>query len=171
MKRHHSYEEKLEVVNEILCGKGIKTLCRERHLDRHMVFSWLGRYRMYGNEGLLKPTDGHRLSSSEKERIVWEHVRKGVSLSELSLRYDVHRSTIKYWLRKVRSGGILSDVNHQIYPLMGRPKKRPPQTELERLQEENLRLRAENALLKKVKALVEEEKARARLNGQEPSTN
>ncbi|MBS7352933.1 MAG: hypothetical protein KIG87_07835, partial [Muribaculaceae bacterium] len=33
-----------------------------------------------------------------------------------------------------------------------RPKKREPQTELEKLQAENLRLRAENALLKKVKA-------------------
>jgi cell division protein FtsB len=55
---------------------------------------------------------------------------------------------------------------------MARPKKREPQTELEKLQAENLRLRAENALLKKVKALVEEEqKARARLNGQKPSTN
>ena len=32
---------------------------------------------------------------------------------------------------------------------MARPKKREPQTELEKLQTENLRLRAENALLKK----------------------
>lgn len=32
---------------------------------------------------------------------------------------------------------------------MGRPKKKEPQTELERLQAKNLRLRAENALLKK----------------------
>ena len=54
---------------------------------------------------------------------------------------------------------------------MGRPKKREPRTELEKLQAENLRLRAENALLKKVKALVEDQRARARLNGQEPSRN
>lgn len=54
---------------------------------------------------------------------------------------------------------------------MGRPKKKEPQTELEKLQAENLRLRAENALLKKVKVLVEEKQARARLNGQKPSTN
>jgi cell division protein FtsB len=54
---------------------------------------------------------------------------------------------------------------------MGRPKKREPQTDIEKLQAENLSLRAENALLKKVKALVEEQKVRARLNGQKPSTN
>ena len=36
---------------------------------------------------------------------------------------------------------------------MARPKKQEPQTELEKLQAENLRLRAENALLKKSEGL------------------
>ena len=85
------------------------------------------------------------------------------------LRYDVDRSTIKSWLRKARTGGSLYRIK-QPSP-MARPKKKEPQTELEKLQAENLRLRAENALLKKVKALVEEKKARARENGQKPSTN
>ena len=46
---------------------------------------------------------------------------------------------------------------------MARSKKKEYQTELEKLQAENLRQRAENALLKK--ALVEEQETRARLNG------
>ena len=54
---------------------------------------------------------------------------------------------------------------------MGRPKKKEPQTELERLQAENLRLRAENALLKKAKALVETKSAQEPQNGHESSTN
>ena len=54
---------------------------------------------------------------------------------------------------------------------MARPKKKAPETELERLQEEPLGLRAENALLKKVKALVEEERKRALNGGQRPSKN
>ena len=45
---------------------------------------------------------------------------------------------------------------------MARSKKKEYQTELEKLQAENLRQRAENALLK---ALVEEQETRARLNG------
>ena len=74
---------------------------------------------------------------------------------------------------KVRLGGYeaLSSITRRGCPpkdTMARPKKKEPQTEL---QVENLRLRAENALLKKVKALVEEQEARARLNGQKPSTN
>ena len=39
---------------------------------------------------------------------------------------------------------------------MGRPKKKEPMTELEKLQRENELLRAENAFLKKAKALMKE---------------
>ena len=170
----HDFEEKLSVISEITCGKGLKTVCRERHLDRQEVRSWLARFRLYGEAGLHTSTKCHDYTAAEKEKIILEHTKKGVPLSHLSLHYDVHRSTIKSWLRTIRAGGSLYDVKRRGRPPkdpMARPKKKEPQTELERLQAENLRLRAENALLKKVKALVEEQEARARLNGQKPSTN
>ena len=166
----HDFEEKLNVVSEIVSGKGIKTLCRERHLDRHMVYDWFLRYKAYGEAGLRKSPVTCRYSPAEKEGIVLEHVRNDVPLSQLCLRYSMSRRTIKSWLSKYRSGDSFYKVKHPPKS-MARPKKKKPQTELERLQEENLRLRAENALLKKVKALVEEEKARACLNGQEPLAN
>ena len=170
----HYFEEKLDVVSEIISGKGLERVCRERHLDRHMVHSWVLRYNTFGEEGLRQSTKGYYYSPSEKERIILEHVQNRVSLSLLCLRYGLARSTIISWMRKVRSGGSLYDVKRRGRPPkdpMARPKKKEPQTELEKLQAENLRLRAENALLKKVKALVEEQQARARLNGQKPSTD
>ncbi len=169
----HDFEEKLNVVREIVIGKGIKTVCRERHLDRHMVYGWLLSYKAYGDAGLRESPVSCRYSTAEKEMIVLEHVRNDVPLSQLSLRYGVSRCTVKSWLRKYRSGGTFHEVKQSVQPprAMARPKKKNPQTELEKLQEENLRLRAENALLKKVKALVEKEKAQTRLNGQESSTN
>jgi transposase len=42
------------------------------------------------------------------------------------------------------------------YASMGRPKKKEPETELEKLQRENELLRAENAYLKKLRALMTE---------------
>lgn len=84
----------------------------------------------------------------------------------------MNRTTVKCWIRKVREGLSLENKRRGRPPkklTMARPKKKEPQTELEKLQAENLRLRAENALLKKVKALVEEQEARALLNGQKPS--
>ena len=170
----YGFEEKLSVISEITCGKGLQTVCRERHLDRHEVRNWLARFRLYGEAGLHASARCLNYTAAEKEKIILEHTKKGVPLSHLSLHYDVHRSTIKSWLRTIRAGGSLNVKRRGRPPKdpMARPKKKEPQTELERLQAENLRLRAENALLKKVKALVEEEqKARARLNGQKPSTN
>ena len=85
----------------------------------------------------------------------------------------MQRRTIQKWVYRYRNGLSLEYQMRGRPPKdpMARPNKKKPQTELEKLQAENLRLRAENALLKKVKALVEEQQARARLNGQKPSTN
>ena len=170
----HEFEEKLDVVRKILSGRCQRSVCIEHRLDVHAAYSWLLRYKAHGEDGLRQPAERRHLTAEEKVRIVSEHMEKGVSLSRLSLQYDLSRETIKSWLRTVRSGGSLYDVRQRGDPKkdpMARPKKKEPQTELEKLQAENLRLRAENALLKKVKALVEEQEARARLSGRKPSTD
>lgn len=108
------------------------------------------------------------LSGSEKELLVQDYLEKGLSLVSISNNHDISVSALKSWIRQVRLQGYeaLYESGRR-----GRAKKKTELTELEKLKAENLRLRAENALLKKVKALVEEEEARARLNGQRPSTD
>lgn len=170
----YSFSEKFNVISEIIAGKGLNAVCRERRLDRHLVRWWLTRYKAYGENGLRNSSQGYDFSPSEKEAIILEHIKDGVTLPELCLRYDVSRSSIQSWLRKVRSGYSLYDVKRRGRPAkepMSRTKKKDTQTEIEKLQAENLCLKAELALLKKVETLVEEQKARARVNGQKPSTN
>lgn len=126
----HSFEEKLNVVSEITCGKGLETVCREQHLDKHLVRWWFSRYKSYGEKGLHQSTSGYHFTPAEKERIILEHIKDGVTLHELCLRYDVNRSTIQSWIRKVRSGGSLYDVKRRGRPpkdYMARPKKKDPQ--------------------------------------------
>ena len=176
MYRKHSFEEKLNLVNQVLSGTSLKGLCRGYGIDKELVKQWVLRYKRYGEVGLRTKTAGYGMTPAEKEQIVREYLEIGVPLHGLCLKYDVNRSSIKRWVRDVREHGYasLGIARQRGRPSngMGRPKKKEPQTELERLQAENLRLRAENALLKKVKALVEEEqKARARFNGQKPSMN
>ena len=172
MYRKHSFEEKLNLVNQVLSGTSLKGLCRGYGIDKELVKQWVLRYKRYGEVGLRTKTAGYGMTPAEKEQIVREYLEIGVPLHGLCLKYDVNRSSIKRWVRDVREHGYasLGIARQRGRPsnAMGRPKKK----ELERLQAENLSLRAENALLKKVKALVEEEqKARARLNGQKPSMN
>ena len=172
MYRHHNFEERLYVVSRLLSGEPLSPLCKELNIDEKMVRMWYLRYMKYGEKGLLGTRSFH-YSIAEKIEIVKEFVKKGISLQEICLKYDLSRSTIQNWCRKYRKGLSLENRKRGRPPqsIMARPKKKEPQTELEKLQAENLRLRAENALLKKVKTLVEEQKARAHLNGQKPSTN
>ena len=172
MYRHHTFEERLNIVSRIKAGESKRSLCKEYGVDEDSVRQWFLRYEKYGEEG-LRGTRSYRYTAEEKLNIVKEFVENGVPLQELSLRYDLNRSTVQTWVRHYRRGYSLENRKRGRPPKdpMARPKKKGPQTELEKLQAENLRLRAENALLKKVKALVEEQEARARLNGQKPSTD
>ena len=172
MYRHHNFEERLSIVSRLLSGESLEALCRELQMDKKMVRMWYLRYQKYGEEG-LRGTRSYHYTAEEKLLIVMEFEEKGVTLSELCLRYDLNRSTIQSWIRRYRNVYSLENQKRGRPPKdpMARHKKKEALTELEKLQAENLRLRAENALLKKVKALVEEQDARARLNGQKPSTN
>ena len=175
MNRHHNFEERLIIVIRLDAGESLRSLCREYKIDDHEISQWYFRYKRYGEAGLRRKV-GNTLSPAEKEAAVRLHEEKGVSLQGIRNEYDVSRCALKSWIRRVRANGYASlhekgRRGHQPQDPMARPKKKEPQTELEKLQAENLRLRAENALLKKVKALVEEQEARARLNGQKPSTN
>lgn len=80
----------------------------------------------------------------------------GVTLRCIWNEYDVCRIALKYWIRQVRKKDMAhSNKNKECgslpkkNKLMARPKKKEPETELEKLQADNLRLRAEIALLKK----------------------
>jgi len=172
MYKCHTFEERLNIISRLIAGEPLRRICREERLDRHMVRQWYLRYKEYGKQG-LRDARSHHYTACEKSRIVEEYAVKRLPLQELCLRYDLNRSTIQSWTRKARNGQPLESkrTGRPRKEPMARPKKKEPQTELEKLQAENLRLRAENALLKKVRALVEEQNARARLNGQKPSTN
>lgn len=170
-----SFEERLNVVLQAKEGKPIRTFSREYSLHETKIMEWVRKYDKYGQDGLKKQPN-IKASGELKERLVRLVLEKGVTLSQIVVDYRVSRTALERWVRQARSYGysILHEIRPKGRPLKGtmaRPRKKEPQTELEKLQAENLRLRAENALLKKVRALVEKEEARARLNGQKPSTN
>lgn len=172
MKR--TFTEKLNIVSQALSRVPQRRLCVQYHLGQHYLENLIDRYRKYGEEGLYRKAQ-KKISSDFKVKLVRDFIEKRVSLRRICNENEIGRTTFESWVRKARSHvyDSLRAIKRRGRPPkdMARPKKREPQTELEKLQAENLRLRAENALLKKVKALVEEQEARARLNGQKPSTD
>ena len=167
----HSTEERLLAVQKCLKGYAPKAVGRELGLDEHYVREWLLRYEQEGIVGLQKGPM-KRADFAEKCKIVCEFAEKGVPLRKICAEYHVSRYAVQSWTRIYRQGGYeaLRDIKPQGRPKnMGRPKKKEPQTELERLRYENEYLRAEVALLKKVRALMEEREKRLHGIGRKPS--
>lgn len=171
----YSYEQRLVIVQRVKQGEAIAHLSKEYHINETQILAWVRMWDRYGRSGLEKQPHC-RPSSALKEKVVRLILEKGVPLAHVRVEYRIGKTALQRWVSMVRQHGYdsLHKKKKRGRPpknIMARLKKKEPQTELERLQAENLRLRAENALLKKVKALVEEQKARERLNGQRPSTN
>ena len=171
----YSYEQRLLIVSRVKQGEAIAHLSKEYHINETQILAWVRMWNRYGRSG-LEQQPHCRPTPALKEKAVRLILEKGVPLSHVRIEYRIGKTALQRWVATVRKYGyeaLLSTKRRGRPPKdpMARPKKKEPQTELEKLQAENLRLRAENALLKKVKALVEEQKARARLNGQKPSTN
>ena len=161
----HSIKERRLAVKLCKSGMPPKTVGRKLGIDGTYISIWLTRYNMFGSRGLQKIPHKH-FTYAEKVKIICEYREKHVPLHIICAKYNVSRSRLDVWSKIVRAKGYdgLREPKNRGRPLknkdMGRPKKREPQTELEKLQRENEYLRAENAYLKKLRALRIEEEAR-----------
>ena len=169
MQKKHSIKERELAVR--LCKKGLapETVGKQLGIKPDYISEWNERYRLYGVKGLKKQPYKY-YSYEEKCKIICEFREKHIPLYRVSAKYCVSQSIIQSWNRLVKAYGYaaLQESKNRGRPPknkdMGRPKKREPQTELEKLQRENEYLRAENAYLKKLRALVLEKEAQKRKN-------
>ena len=165
MYKKHTYEERLLAVEKCLSGIASKTVARQMGIEPNDVRVWFARYQAEGPIGLLKRPMKHA-DFAEKCKIVCEYAEKGVPLHKICAEYHVGRTAVQRWSAMYRKGGY--DALRDIKPIgkghlgMGRPKKKEPVTELEKLQRENELLRAENAYLKKLRALMTEKERLAK---------
>ena len=168
----HSIEERLLAVKKCLEGHAPFAVGREMGINEHHVSEWLLRYQQEGIDGLQKRPP-KRADFAEKCKIICEYAEKGVPLHRICAEYHVGLTTVQRWARIYRQGGYAAlraiKAPGTGRKGMGRPKKKEPQTELERLRYENEYLRAEVALLKKVRALMEEKEKHLHEIGRKPS--
>lgn len=169
MYKRHSLEERIKAVKMVAKGMAPRAVGRQLGIDHHYVAEWCAKYRLMGEAGLQKTPHKH-FKFEEKCEIVCNYQKKIVPLHDICAKYNVSQSQVTIWCRIVREQGYegLRNIKNRGRPPknqdMGRPKKREPQTELEKLQRELEYLRAENAYLKKLRALVLEKEAQKRKN-------
>ena len=169
MKRY-SFKEKKAVVLSFLNKESVESICHQYHVGSHSVYLWTARYEEFGDKGL-----SDEWSKELKLEIVAEYEKNSLSLTRISAKYGISRTTLVRWHNFYKKGGLellLAEKHRGCQSKdMGRPKKNKSHTEVEKLRERLEYLEAENALLKKVRALVEAREARLKEIGQEPSTN
>ena len=149
----YGYRVRLAIVKRVKQGEAISHLSKAYSVSRNEIREWVQMWDKYGCSG-LKYQPHSRPTRALKEKIVRLILERGGSLTQVRVEYRICRTTLYCWVNTVRKYGYdgLEPSKRMGRPpkeIMGRPKKKEPQTELERLQAENLRLRAENALLKK----------------------
>lgn len=174
MVRQRSIEDKHRIIDLYRSGYGSTIICRELSISESQVKIIINRYLRYGDQGLER-LPSRIFTAAFKREVVNCVLKESLSLEQVSLRYQIGASTVHTWVKLVESHGYerLSDLKPRGRPPkdMGRPKKKEPQTELEKLRERVAYLETENALLKKVRALVEERIARESGKKPRPSKN
>lgn len=176
MKRY-SFKEKKAVVLSFLNKESVESICHQYHVGSHSVYLWTARYEEFIDKGLSDEWSKRRskVSKELKLEIVAEYEKNSLSLTRISAKYGISRTTLVRWHNFYKKGGLellLAEKHRGCQSKdMGRPKKNKSHTEVEKLRERLEYLEAENALLKKVRALVEAREARLKEIGQEPSTN
>lgn len=145
MYKHHPLEERLEAIRLLKNGWSFNAVGKHFGAERHMIIQWSKMYEQYGIDGLRRPYSKKPVKKNNDD-FSCKCAKKSVSL------HSKRDKTL---------------VEHT----MARPRKKAPETELEKLQEELEYLRAENALLKKVRALMAEKEARLLKIGRKPSSH
>jgi transposase-like protein len=170
MKKNENYPKYVHAMHLLDEGKTINYVSMHLKMGRRTLILMRQRYMKGGELALLMPTYQPQMDLKRKVEIVTDIVQNDLSLSEASLKYDIHQERLRRWLRVYEQFGE-SGLDKRRTNAMKKKRQRAEAEldELEMLRKRNEYLEAENALLKKVKALVEEREARLRAIGRKPS--
>jgi transposase len=195
MSQHKStIEELYAAVMEAKEGVSYSKIREKYHIDRVTVIHMIHRYDKYGIAGLEYKQASH-YSEQTILSAVAEYETKGLSLKDLSLKYDVRIDTLRNWMKKYErykagdkfafSGGKIYKADEQ--ETRQQIKYKPiamPETEervarraalskmtKKELYELLLDREAELEMIKKVEALVQKRESRLRATGRKSSKN
>ena len=165
-KNYLKYVQAMLLMDE---GRSANSVSREMHINPMHIKLIRNRYLRGGERALLSPEYSPRPSAEEKYACIAEVVRKELSLSQASLKYDKPHETLRVWYNAYLRSGMRGLERKNKAMAKKKVYTEEQLDELEILRRRNEYLEAENALLKKVKALVEEREARLRAIGRKPS--
>lgn len=173
-RKQKSLHDLLSYMHMLEEGKSFSHIHKNYGINEPRLKVLWFRYQQEGISGLEKRPN-IKANYELKRKIVLDIEENNLTLHEAALKYGASPQRIGVWLKIMRTEGLATLHKYKKRgrsSQMGRAKKNiKPQSELEKLREENEDLRLEVALLKKVRALVEERNAQLREIGHGPSKN
>jgi transposase len=163
--RRLTIEEKETIVLEHLSdGATYHSLAKKYGFNKSTIAIWCKSYEKYGRTGLIGRKDGHNHHySNDFKMMVLMKIEKGVSLSDIRVKYLIPSGTLCGWIRAYKQDGANAFINKK---RRGRPpkikdkmvkksKQKSDKEIIDEIRKENEYLRAENDYLKKLQALTQ----------------
>lgn len=147
-------EQRSTIIVMFEAGFGPKATARQLGVSRHRVRTIYDRWRIHGRDALVPKPKTHRYDVATKLAVVQRYLA-GESKNDLAQEYGLSSPrTVGRWVQEYKEQGEDG--------LQPKRRGRPPgakreETEVERLERENLYLRAEVDYLKKLRALRDQE--------------
>ena len=156
-QKNHSFEEKLQAVNQVNAGKSIIEVGRETGAHKSNIQKWVAAYAAHGEKGLARQRRSY--TGQFKQMVVEDMRENGLSCREAAAKHNIStHNVVSRWERVYLESGPEELYKERRGQADGARKGRPPkfarQIE-EDLIAENQRLRAEVDYLKKLNALVQ----------------
>lgn len=118
-------EQKLEVVEDYLCGKkGLTQILFELSVTKKSFYQWVRKYKLHGAEGLITVNKNKHYSPELKQDAVTDYLNAKGSLFDICNKYDIsNHGLLLAWIKKYNSHEGFKSHNVQGDRFMTRGRK------------------------------------------------
>jgi transposase InsO family protein len=129
-----SYLKEYEVT-----GGSQNAFCNNRGINPGTFSSWWSRYRLLGESGLRKRSQGSphygSWSPDERRMAVEGYLKSGMNISDFARLWGVGDEPLKIWVMRYEAGGPKALENRVLSP--GRPRRKGVRELIEKVKQEN----------------------------------
>ena len=157
-----SYDDKINLYNDKLNGKSIKSLSRKYGITYHNVQYLIRLIDRHGFD-ILRTSKNKKYTSQEKERIINRVLLNNESILFVSIEEGLSSNgMLQNWVKKYKENGYniveRKRGRSTMTKLTKRKENETNKEKIKRLEEENLYLKAELEYSKKLRAVVQARK-------------
>lgn len=155
----YSIEVKLEAINLYKSGMGSTSISKKFGIrGKSTVLRWIYLFDKNGIDGLIRPKELPRYSSSFKMEVITWLVRNNASYPETAKKFGISNEGVVWqWKHRFDVHGFdgLADHRERVLNMNKDKNKQTKDDKIKQLEKDNEYLKAENEYLKKLRAVMD----------------